>query len=309
MKQDYISIVEWFLHGLADVKDEPAVIVRDPLHLLPERDSNIHAFASEQGYTVIVAATNLAFRDLYERAAADPDIQKLLVIDRTPQSRRMASSKGKAPPLFYPDLLARVPTRACIELDLRQYLKEITGDPDWPREVNEPRYAEIVVKHLAGIIQAHKNLRVVQRERFSTHDFHTIVAFAALDVADAAFHRWDNASYWRVGLHGYQTLQELETLAPAVTEPIKRDLAKAPAPFCWFGTYETEMVIRAFYLSVILAQHSANWKLLLVHVDPSLRGLTTIETGILEQAARKLVELDPEQAREDLEEIESQSEQ
>jgi len=305
MRQDYINIVEWFLHRLADVKDEPAVIVRDPLHLLPERDNNIHTFASEQGYTVIVAATNLAFRDLYERAAADPDIQKLLVIDRTPQSRRIARSKGKAPPLFYPDLLARVPTEACIELDLRQYLKEITGDPDWPKEVNEPSYAEIVVKHLAGVVQAHKNLRVVQRERFSTHDFHTIIALAALDVADAAFQRWDNASYWRVGLHGYQTLQELETLAPAVTEPIKRDLAKAPAPFCWFGKYETEMVIRAFYLSVILAQHSLNWKLLLVHVDPSLAGLTTIETRILEQAARKLVELDPEQAREDLDEIES----
>ncbi len=304
MRQDYINIVEWFLHRLADVKDEPAVIVRDPLHLLPERDNNIHTFASEQGYTVIVAATNLAFRDLYERAAADPDIQKLLVIDRTPQSRRIARSKGKAPPLFYPDLLARVPTEACIELDLRQYLKEITGDPDWPKEVNEPRYAALVVKHLAGIIQAYRNLRVVQRERFSTHDFHTIVAYAALDVADAAFQRWDNTSYWRVGLHGYQTLQELETLAPAVAAPIKRDLAKAPAPFCWFGTYESETVIRAFYLSIILAQHSPNWKLLLLHLDPTLRGLTTIETETLEQAARKLVELDPAQARDDLDEIE-----
>src|SRR5437763_14747593 len=100
MRQYYIKIVEWFLHLLADVKDEPAVIVRDPLHLLSERDNNIHTFASEQGYTVIVAATNLAFRDLYERASADPDIQKLLVIDRKPQRRRMASSKGKETTLF-----------------------------------------------------------------------------------------------------------------------------------------------------------------------------------------------------------------
>jgi hypothetical protein len=90
-----------------------------------------------------------------------------------------------------------------------------------------------------------------------------------------------------------------------VTEPIKRDLAKAPAPFCWFGMYETETVIRAFYLSVMLAQHSPNWRLLLVHVDPALRGLTTIDTGILEQASRKLIELDPAQAREDLDQIES----
>ncbi len=305
MKHDYMDMLDWFLHKLDAIKDEPAILVCDPLQLLPERDNSIHNFASEHGYTVIVAATNLAFRELYERAAADSDTRKLLVIDRTPQSRRLARSKGKAPPLFYPDLLARVPSAARIELDLRQYLKEITGDPDWPREVNEPHYARIVTKHLPGVIEAHKSLRVVQRERFSPQDFHAIVAYAALDVADVAFQRWDSASYWRVGLHGYQTLQELETLAPAVTGPIKRDLAKAPPPFCWFGKYETELIIRAFYLSVILAQHTSNWKLLLINVDQALKGLTTIETVMLEQAARKLVELDPEQAQEDLEEIEA----
>ncbi|MFL5627620.1 MAG: hypothetical protein ACJ788_18740 [Ktedonobacteraceae bacterium] len=305
MKHDYMDMLDWFLHKLDAIKDEPAILVCDPLQLLPERDNSIHNFASEHGYTVIVAATNLAFRELYERAAADSDTRKLLVIDRTPQSRRLTRSKGKAPPLFYPDLLARVPSAARIELDLRQYLKEITGDPDWPREVNEPHYARIVTKHLPGVIEAHKSLRVVQRERFSTQDFHAIVAYAALDVADVAFQRWDSASYWRVGLHGYQTLQELETLAPEVMGPIKRDLAKAPPPFCWFGKCETELIIRAFYLSVILAQHTSNWKLLLINIDQALKGLTTIETVMLEQAARKLVELDPEQAQEDLEEIEA----
>src|SRR5712691_9325179 len=172
MKQGYMHILEWFLHKLDAIKDEPAILVRDPLQLLPERDSTIHNFASEHGYTVIVAATNLAFRELYERAAADPDTQKLLVIDRTPQSRLMARSKGKAPPLFYPDLLAHVSTEARIELDLRQYLKEITGDPDWPREVNEPHYARIVMKHLPGGREAHKSRRGVQRERFSNKDYH-----------------------------------------------------------------------------------------------------------------------------------------
>ena len=296
MKHDYMDMLKWFLHKLNAIKDESAILVRDPLQLLPERDNSIHTFASEQGYTVIVAATNLAFRELYERATADPDTRKLLVIDRTPQSRRLARSKEKLLPLFYPDLLARVPSQAQIELDLRQYLKEITGDPDWPRDVNEPHYARIVIKHLSGVIEAHKKLRIVQRERFSTHDFHTIVAYAALDVADAAFQKLDEIYYWRIGLHGYQTLQELEVLAPAVTEPIKHELAKARPPFCWFGKYETELIIRAFYLSVILAQHAPNWKLLLINMDQALKGLTTIETGTLEQAAHRLVELDPEQA-------------
>src|SRR5258707_11125359 len=134
MKHDYLPLLDWFLHKLDTIKDEPAVLARDPLQMLPEKDSNIHAFASEHGYTVISAATNLAFRELYERASSDPDMRKLLVIDRPPQSRRVAHSKGKAPPLFYPDLLTYVPLAARIELDLRLYLKEITGDPDWPQE-------------------------------------------------------------------------------------------------------------------------------------------------------------------------------
>src|SRR6266702_2032253 len=202
-------------------------------------------------------------------------------------------------------MLSRMSLPSLYVIRCNSYLKEVTGDPDWPREVNEPHCARIVMKHLPGVIRAHENLRVVQRERFSIHDFHTIVAYAALDVADAAFQKLDDTYYWRVGLHGYQTLQELETLAPAVTGPIKRDLVKAPPPFCWFGKYETELIIRAFYLSVILAQHTSNWKLLLINVDQALKGLTTIETVMLEQAARKLVELDPEQAQEDLEEIEA----
>ncbi len=305
MKQDYMHILNWFLHKLDAIHDEPNILVRDPLQLLPERDSNIHNFASERGYTVIVAATNLAFRELYERSIADADTRKLLIIDRTPQSRRIARSKSKAPPLFYPDLLARIPAEACIELDLRQYLKEVTGDPDWPQEVNETHYSRIIVKHLDGVIQAHTNLRNIQRDRFNNADFKTIVAYAALDVADSAFQKLDDTYYWRVGLHGYQTLQELAALAPEVTELIKRDLAKAPAPFCWFGKYETETVIRAFYLSVILAQHLPNWKLLLVHVDPALEGLNTIETRTLEQTAHKLVELDPDQAQADLNDIEA----
>src|SRR6266568_2744962 len=192
MKHDYMDMLEWFLHKLDAIKDEPAILVRDSLQLLPERDNSIHNFASEHGYTVIVAATNLAFRELYERATADPDTQKLLVIDRTPQSRRIARSKGKAPPLFYPDLLARVPAGACIELDLRQYLKEVTGDPDWPKEVNETHYSRIIVKHLDGVIQAHTNLRNIQRDRFNNADFKTIVAYAALDVADSAFQKLDD---------------------------------------------------------------------------------------------------------------------
>lgn len=306
MMQDSMTILGWFLHQLTTVAEQPVVLVRDPLHLLPEKDSNIHTFASEHGYTVIIAATNLAFRELYELAIADPEVQKLLVIDRTPKSRLSAQTKHKAPPLFYPDLLARVPQEARIDLDLRQYLREITGDPGWPQETNDPRYVRIITRYLNGVIQAHQNLRIAHRERFSDNDFQTIVAYSALDVAKFAFQKLDHTYYWHVGLHGFRTLEELEHLAPTVTAPIKKELEQAPAPFQWFGRYETDMIIRAFYLSVILAQHLPSWKLVLTYIDPSLKELTTIEPKMLTDAAQKLINLDAEQAKADLADVEEQ---
>ncbi len=246
---------DWALAKLAAVSEDPYVIERDGLRLLPEADGAIHSFAREHGYTVIVAATNLAFRDLYERAMADPEMRKLLVIDRAPLRRRTTPSLMKAPPPFYPDLLANTPQEARIDLDLRQYLRETTGDPNWPGEANDPRYARLLVKHLPAVLRAHQNLRTADARRFTDHDFRTIVAFAALGVAEAAFKKLDAEDYWRIGLLGHDVLAELDVLAPTVTRPIREELRQAPAPFCWFTERDPDTVIRAFFLSVILAQH------------------------------------------------------
>src|SRR5205823_12162779 len=112
--------------------------VRDALGLLPRADGGLHAFACTHGYTVIVAATNLAFRDLYEQAVAATETGKLLVVDRAPPGPS-AAMPGKAPPPFYPDLLVQTPPEARITLDLQTFLMTATGDPTWPRQVNESR--------------------------------------------------------------------------------------------------------------------------------------------------------------------------
>jgi len=295
---------DWALVKLAAVSENPRVIVRDGLRLLPEADGAIHSFAREHGYTVIVAATNLAFRDLYERAVADPETRKLLVIDRAPLRRRTTPSRMKAPPPFYPDLLASTPQEARIDLDLRQFLKETTGDPNWPGEVNDPRYARLIVKHLQAVLRAHQNLRTADARRFTDHDFRTIVAFAALGVAEAAFKKLDAEDYWRIGLLGHDVLAELDSLAPTVTRPIREELRQAPAPFCWFTERDPDTVIRAFYVSVILAQHLENWPLLLAHVDPVLAPLASMSIEVLRDAAPQLVRLHPDQAQRDLAAVE-----
>ena len=294
----------WIIRKLEPVKECNRVLVRDPLHLLGEGDSAMHRFACDNGYTVIKAATNLAFRDLYDQVCADPEIHKILIIDRAPARRRSTSSITKAPPPFYPDLLAITPADCRINLDLRQFLKEETGDDNWPAETSDPRYARLIVRNLEAIQRAHKNLRSAHPTRFDDHDFRTIVAFASLGVADSAFKKPNAEDYWKIGLLSYEALDELETLTPEITKPIRDELRKAPAPFCHFANRNADLVVRAFYVSLILSQHSDSWNLLLANIDPDLQPLSDIKLDILKDAALRLVGFDRDQAHRDLTNVE-----
>jgi len=292
---------EWIQSKLEIIKDNPRVLVRDPLDLLREAEGKIHEFARANGYTVIIAATNLAFRELFERAITDPDTKKLLFIDRTPAARLSRMSLAKAPPTFYPDLMADIPGDCRLDLDLRQFLIEKTGDTSWPSEANEPQFARLIIKHLPGILEAHRNLRIAQSTRFTDNDFKTIVAFAALGVAKSAFRKMENRDYWQIGLIEHNALDELENIVPEITTPIRDELQKAPAPFCYFIDYDPDLVTRAFYLSAILAQHTPNWGLLLANLDPNLKPLSKIQPEVLKRSAADLITANLEQSRRYLE--------
>ena len=294
----------WVLSKLETIKDNSHILVKDAMRLLPDTDRTIHSFGRDNGFTIIVAATNLVFRELYEHAVADPETKKLLVIDRAPIGRRKTQSIMKAPPPFYPDLLAGIPEEARIDLDLCQFLRETTGDPNWPVETNDPQYARLITRNLEAILKAHKNLRNSDPKRFTDSDFRKIVAYAALGIADAAFKKLGAEDYWKIGLIGHEAIAELDQLAPDITKPIKIQLEKAPAPFCWFAEHDPSTVIRAFYLSVILAQHTDDWSLLLANIDPALKPLSKIDTKVLHEAAPKLIKINPIQANRDLEEVE-----
>ena len=295
----------WVLARLESAGDATNVIIRDPLQLLPEVDGLIHGYARQHGYTVIVAATNLVFRELYEQVKDAAETTKIMLIDRSPARRKVAPAQGRAPALFYPDLLAVTPTEARIDLDLRQFLCETTGDGTWPHEANDPLYARLIAQNLDGVLRAHQNLRIADKTRFTDADFRTIVAYAALGVPEAAFKSLSTEDHWRIGLLAHETLEKLEAVVPEVTKPIKAALASAPAPFSWFQKHDPDTAIRAFYLSLILAQHTDNWQLLLSNVDPSLAGLPKAERSALEEAASKLVRLGPDQARRDLQDVEA----
>jgi hypothetical protein len=116
MNTESQPINEWALSKLEPLKENPCVLLRDPLHLLPDVDGVIHSFARDNGFTAIVAATNLVFRELYERALSDAQTKKLLVIDRTPAKRVVSPAITTAPPLFYPDLLSQATAESRIDL-------------------------------------------------------------------------------------------------------------------------------------------------------------------------------------------------
>lgn len=291
---------DWLLAKIEPLQESTRILLRDPLQLLSESEGIIHEFARQYGFTVIVAATNLVFRELYEQALADPETKKLFIIDRAPASRRQQTTVFKAPPPFYPDLLAETPAEARIDLDLRQYLWETTGDPFWPQEVNNPRYARLIWRHLPGVLRAHQNLRNAHRERFTDADLYTLVAYASLGVPESAFKKLTAQDYWKIGLLGHSHWSELEALTPGVTQPLKKELGQAPTPFCWLIEHDPETIIRAFYLAVILAQHTDQWKLLLANIDPALQPFANLNAEVLSEAAPQLLHLNREQAYQDL---------
>lgn len=183
-------VTDWVLSKLEEVENSPNIVLRDPLQLLPKVAPKIHEFAINNGFTVIVAATNLVFRDIYERTMADKEAKKIFLLDRTPKSRQQHKSTSKAPPPFYPDLLSRTPTEAHIELNLRQFFRETTQDSEWPEKVNDPRYARIIVKNLDAVLRAYRNLRSAHPTRFTDYDLGTIIAYAALGIPEAALRNW-----------------------------------------------------------------------------------------------------------------------
>jgi len=294
-------LAEWALAKVAAIRDQPRVIVRDPSRLLPENGGALHRFGIEHGFTVIVASTNLAFRSLYEEIRDSDDIQKLMLVDRAPARRRATLAPNQAPPPFYPDLLAETPPEARIELDLRQFLRDQTGE-EWPKKVNERPYPRLIVQHLEGVLQAHRNLRAADKSRFTDDDFTRVVAYAALGVPEAAFTRLGARAYWKIGLVGHDALAELDDLAPQITRAIRDELRAAPWPFSLLAGDDPDRAVHAFYTSIILAQHFDRWRLLLPNVDPALQAPADVDAAALLEAAVEVTALGPTQAARDLEE-------
>ena len=301
---------KWVFAKLEPVQDQALVIVRDPLGLTVNLSTDLHNWSLENGFVSFACNTNLLFRYKYEFIRAHEDVKKLLILDQTPLSRRQQagtqSRQSRATPPFYPDVLALASPQARIDLDLRQYLIEETNDPLWPHETNQPKYAQLIARHLPAVLKAYENLRVADRSRFTDSDFETIVGYAALGAPQAAFTKPSAQTYWEIGLLAHNQLEALDAIAPDLSRRIHDELRKAAPPFCWFAdaNADTDTVIRAFYTSLVLAQHTNYWKLLLANVDPGYKAYSEIDPAVLDYAGPELVRSDPAQAEQDIQSME-----
>ncbi len=284
-------IEPWILSKLDPLRPAPLIILRDPQRMIQAGARAVDGWAEENGYTVLFCAGNLALREMYEAVRDEPGA-RILLVDRSRDDARI--------PLFYPDLAAAGGPGRQLRLSLREYLVEATGDPYWPALVDERKLARIVVSHLPGVLEAHRQLREASgSNRFTDTDLHRIVLGAALRINP--FKRLTPAEVRRLCVQQHGAIDELKSVLPAdVMNPLQAMIAAAPRPFCWLLDRDATLVIRAFTLAAIMHQHGLEYQLLLSNIDAELRDYRDISPDFLNQALDDQVLADPDQVAADV---------
>ena len=115
-----------------------------------------------------------------------------------------------------------------------------------------------------------------------------------------------NASnLWQLIFTKQERIQELNNIAPEIVKIIKSEIRRAEKPFCWFADEEPDLIVRGFFTSLILSQHTDDWKILLANVEPSLVKFQEISKDALNLYASEIIREDPTSTDHDLSTIES----
>jgi len=287
-------IEEWILSKIEPLKPASPIILRDPQRILQSGTHVVDGWAAANGYSVFFCAGNLALREMVEASRDEPNAQ-ILVVDR---SRHDARTQ-----LFYPDLMAQTRKETRLELDLRDYLVEQTGDPHWPNLVEDRSLARLILTHLPQTLTAHQQLRQVNRTRFSDSDLYKIILGAVLAINP--FKQLSSAEMRRLCIQQHDQLDELNRLLPAtVMEALQKAIAEVPKPFCWLLTRDPQLVVRAFTLAAIFQQHGLDYRLLLTELDPLLHEYRTIDGQFLRKTIEEQGRDDPDRLLADVADVE-----
>jgi hypothetical protein len=284
-------IESWILARLEALNGSPVIILRDPQRMVISGAQAVDGWAEEHGYTVLFCTGNLALREMYEAIWEDAET-KILLVDR--------SRTGS---LFYPDLQVRAGRENVLSLSLREFLIQQTGDPAWPKLVDDRELSGLILEDLPTALQAYRNLRQAASNRFSDSDLYKIALGAALKINP--FKKLSPSEIRRLCIEQHSRLESLKDRLPEdVLAALHSEIAKAPKPFCWLLERDPALVMRAFTLAAILRQHKLDYQLLMANVDPLLHDYKDIDPTFLDQAIKDQLAAEPERVLEDVRSVE-----
>ena len=287
-------IESWILSKLEPLNGAPLILLRDPQRMIQRGARVVDGWAEQNGYTVLFCTGNLGLRDLYEPLRTAPDA-RVLVVDR--------SRKDSSQCLFYPDLEAQLGGQAPLELSLRDFLVEQTGDDTWPHFVEDRNLARLLLTNLPQAVAAHTQLRQVSANRFSDSDLYKIILGATLKINP--FKKLTPSEIRRLCIEQHGSLEEVNRyLSPDVMTALKKMIESAPQPFCWLLERDPDVILLAFSLAAILRQHKLDYSLLLANLDPNLHEYRQMEPDFLDAALKDQLTTDPERVNADMKAVE-----
>ncbi|MBP9040959.1 MAG: PglZ domain-containing protein [Anaerolineaceae bacterium] len=281
----------WILSKIDTLKNSSLIILRDPQRMIRPGARAVDGWAQENGYTVLLCTGNLALREMYERLRDQPDV-KILLVDRS-------RNDGQ---LFSPDLEAASP-QPPMEITLRDFLVEKTGDTTWPHLVADRNLSGLILANIERVIKAHEQLRQVSPTRFNDSDLYKIILGASLHINP--FKKLSAGEVRKICLEQHSTLEELYRVLPdEMKEILQQMIQSAPKPFCYLLDRDPEIIIRAFTLAGILHQHGMDYSLLLANLDPSLHEYKSIEPAVLDAVLKDQIASDPDCILADVQKVE-----
>lgn len=280
-------IESWILSKLTPLIGHPVIILRDPQRMIISGAQVVDGWAEEHGYTVLFCTGNLALREMYESIRDDAEA-KILLVDRS-----------RTGTLFYPDLQAQAKQEAVLSLSLRELLIEQTGDPTWPKLVDDRDLSGLLLENVPAALKAYQDLRTAAPNRFSDSDLHKIALGAALKINP--FKKLNPSEIRRLCIEQHSVLENLRDRLPEdVITTLRNDIAKAQKPFCWLLDRDPALVMRAFTLAAILRQHKLDYQLLMANIDPLLHDYKEIEPTSLDEAIQDQLTADPDRVLDDV---------
>jgi hypothetical protein len=297
-----VTLEQWVIDKLNLIKGESLIILADPQRMIRAGAQAVDGWAKENNFTVLFCSGNLALREMYENLRSDPSA-RIILVDRTREKARL--------PLFYPDLEARCKPKARLTITLRDYLVEQTGDQRWPPLVNSDRILSgLILDQPDKALDAHRQLRDVDQDRFQDSDLYKIVLGATLNVNP--FKKLSGAEIRRLCIENHERLEKIRELfstgataeAGEVLANLKGQIEQADRPWCWMLDHDPQAVVRVFTLSAIMHQHGLEYEVLLANFDVNLEQFKAIPKKSIEYTIKDMLRADPDQIAGDVAAVE-----